>query len=574
MASFLAACDPVALKTTPEDKPVYKENATFTCVPNSQQQPSRLQRLTKFELQNTLKDLVGPNVFESVQTDFENLPADNISLDFDTVDRAVFADHVSGFSALATRLAQNIVDRDQWLTSLAGVCAMAAPISSACVTDFIRAFGLRAFRSPMTDARLQEIKADLWDGLTGYADKEKWQMLISYFLQSPEFIYRVELGDNPDTSEQGLFKLDAYQLANRLAFLLWGRMPDDELFQVAASGELLLSGGFETQIKRMVDSPNMIANFRHFTRQWLGLDQVPISNFTLPFLSHESLGNITAEAVELVRGQAIGEILDIVTYYAFYKKNGSYLDLMTTDLAMASDMELATLLYGLPKWNKSFDDKDLVHFSDPIRKGILSRAALLIEENEKSRPVLRGVYIKRRILCDDIPSPNPSDFPNGAFDPPPGNPSDSTRVSFEKRTSPVACMSCHNSINPLGFVYEIFDPLGRIQHGGVEKLYDSTGNVIGMPRINTRVHATISFPETVTLNDPGQMNETIGRSVKGPQCLVKKWYRYTQGREEKRDDGCLMGQLHDALTKTDGGLKAMILETARLKTVKFFKQGP
>ena len=69
------------------------------------------------------------------------------------------------------------------------------------------------------------------------------------------------------------------------------------------------------------------------------------------------------------------------------------------------------------------------------------------------------------------------------------------------------------------------------------------------------------------------MNRAIATSEKGSKCMALKWYRYTQGRGEKRDDGCMLQQIHKALTKNGGGIKEMIRETAKLQTLKYYRVG-
>ncbi len=63
------------------------------------------------------------------------------------------------------------------------------------------------------------------------------RVVLQSFLQSPYFLYRVEVG-TPDPARPGVSKLTGFELATRLSYLLWGTTPDDELLQLAESGGL------------------------------------------------------------------------------------------------------------------------------------------------------------------------------------------------------------------------------------------------------------------------------------------------------------------------------------------------
>src|SRR5207253_103581 len=56
-------------------------------------------------------------------------------------------------------------------------------------------------------------------------------------LQDPEVPYRIETGTS--TGQPGIYKLDSYEAASRLSFLLWGSGPDDALLDQAKAGALL-----------------------------------------------------------------------------------------------------------------------------------------------------------------------------------------------------------------------------------------------------------------------------------------------------------------------------------------------
>ncbi len=60
-----------------------------------------------------------------------------------------------------------------------------------------------------------------------------------------------------------------WQLASRLSYFLWRSMPDDELFDLAAKGQL--SKNLDAQVRRMLADPRSRALVENFAMQWLQL---------------------------------------------------------------------------------------------------------------------------------------------------------------------------------------------------------------------------------------------------------------------------------------------------------------
>jgi hypothetical protein len=95
----------------------------------------------------------------------------------------------------------------------------------------------QAYRRPATPAELarmtQLVEATVAAG-------EKWetgmQRVVQVILCSPKFLFRVEQDEQPANLETR--PLDEFQQASRLSYFLWSTMPDEELFDLAAKGEL------------------------------------------------------------------------------------------------------------------------------------------------------------------------------------------------------------------------------------------------------------------------------------------------------------------------------------------------
>ena len=75
----------------------------------------------------------------------------------------------------------------------------------------------------------------------------------------PAFLFRVEL-DPPGVAPGTSYPIGEYELASRLSYFLWSSMPDDELFALAARGQLRQD--LDAQVRRMLSDPKSAAFVR------------------------------------------------------------------------------------------------------------------------------------------------------------------------------------------------------------------------------------------------------------------------------------------------------------------------
>src|SRR5690606_28599470 len=98
-----------------------------------------------------------------------------------------------------------------------------------------------------------------------------------------------------------------------------------------------------------------------------------------------------------------------------------------------------------------------------LRKGLLTRAALLMHDTTYSRPIMRGVHARKQFLCETIPMPNPDAVDPADLVVTPPVAGSSTREQVTAKTSAQDCRSCHSLINPIGFAFENYDSVGRFR---------------------------------------------------------------------------------------------------------------
>ena len=96
------------------------------------------------------------------------------------------------------------------------------------------------------------------------------QLALQRILIDPEFLFRAER--QPANVEGGSsYPLSDLELASRLSFFLWSSIPDDELLDVAARGNLSDPTILRRQVMRMLADERANALITNFGGQWLFL---------------------------------------------------------------------------------------------------------------------------------------------------------------------------------------------------------------------------------------------------------------------------------------------------------------
>src|SRR5690606_2768197 len=147
-------------------------------------------------------------------------------------------------------------------------CVPAAPADD-CVQGFLASFGRRAYRRPLTadeQARWTMIAGQLAEG-------DPWrglQSAVAGVLQSPHFLYRVELGET-DPADPTRLRFTGWEMATRLSFLLWNGPPDDPLLDAAEHGDLYTEAGLVAEAERLLADPRARLALQDFFAQYLDL---------------------------------------------------------------------------------------------------------------------------------------------------------------------------------------------------------------------------------------------------------------------------------------------------------------
>ena len=133
----------------------------------------------------------------------------------------------------------------------------------ACAKRILSTLTRRAYRRPVTDEDLQK-PLELYHAAKSSDGFEAGiEMGLAAVLSSPEFLFRIER-DPASLASGASYRISDLELASRLSFFLWSSIPDDQLLDVAARGDLDKPAVLEREVRRMLADPrsrNLVTNF-------------------------------------------------------------------------------------------------------------------------------------------------------------------------------------------------------------------------------------------------------------------------------------------------------------------------
>ena len=315
--------------------------------------------------------------------------------------------------------------------------------------EVIKRFLRRAYRRPVTDDEVRRGVEQFNNAHTaGVSFHDAIKVVIRTTLISPKFLMKSE--HQPDTNDA--FHINDWELANRLSYFLWASMPDERLFELAASGELSKPDTLHAQVDWMIADEKSATLGSIFAAQWLGSRHLgtrirmdPIDN---PWCTESLMAAMRDETA--------------MFFHTLVKENHPIPRLIDADFSFMNE-ELAKH-YKIRGVRGA--QMQRVSLADSERGGIFGHGSLLAVTSfpYRTSPVVRG----RWVLSDVLGTPPP---------PPPPNVSQlpeeierNKRLSFRQklelhRKSP-NCYACHSQMDPLGFSLEGYDYFGRTRKPG------------------------------------------------------------------------------------------------------------
>ncbi|MFK7998620.1 MAG: DUF1592 domain-containing protein [Polyangiales bacterium] len=512
--SLMPICDPSDTECV---EPARCEDSSATTA--LEHQPIR--RLSETEYHNTMQDL-----FEGVEytpTDLVPVLTDAGFENFVSNTRQVGERDLEAFDASISGIAARASTNEAFLARHG--CAAGAP-QGECIEGFVREFGRRAFRRPLTDAEQTDYRNLVAEITTEIDLAGGIETMIASALMSPEFLYRVE--------SRGESQASSYAIASRISYLLWQSMPDDVLFDAAASGQLASADQLAAQARRMLDDPRATNSIVDFHRQWLRFSRMDESKYAAksPTLFPEWTPALRTAVQEEVRRFVEHVAEDDATLASLY-----------TDRTAFVNAELAEL-YGLP----AVDGWTEVELPADERSGILTRANFLAGTGIAGHgsPVHRGIFVYESLLCNHlggVPDDADTSVPEEAPD------DQTTRELYEEITAAPSCRGCHARVNPIGFTFENYTSTGAYRTREHGRDIDATGALAGSDQADPVDNAL-------------ELSENLALSEVAHACTADKWTTYMLGRrldESVQDDVCFAERIQQTFLSSGGDMRELLV---------------
>ncbi len=408
----------------------------------------------------------------------------------------------------------------------------------ACAEKFVRDFGLRAYRRPLTQDEEKSFLLLYDRAAPTFGHEPALGAILESMLQSPQFLYRIE-APNSETSSD-VVALGPYELASRLSYFLWGSMPDEQLLAEAAANRLSNAEQIEAQARRLLADERAEARIREFHTQWLDVDR----------LNSVARNGAPAGAVDSWR-----ESLLRFTDRVFWSEGSRVSELYNSDKIYV-DATLAEL-YSI---DRDSSETGWTGVRVPgQRHGLLTQPGFMAlhAHAAQSSPIQRGVFVRERIFCEPVMPPPPSVNNN----PPDPDPSLTTRERFAVHTEQPACARCHELIDPLGFGFEGYDQLGRFRTEENGLPIDTSGGLVELKE------AALNGP----FNTPEELAARVAESETVLSCLGKKWFTFALGRPHGEKDDCSIEQAVASSAAQGGSLQELLIALTTTDSFRYRK---
>lgn len=496
--------------------------------------PSGLRRLTLSQYRASLADLLGGqvNLPASLEPD---VPVDGL-IAIGATEVPISALGVEQYDEAARAVAQQVF-ADSARRSALVPCAPSLT-DPGCARSSLAAFGRRAWRRPLEADELTRYVAlhttvanafqDPWKGL---------EFAIAALVQSPNFLHRVELAEaDPQSPGGARYRADA--LASRLSYFLWGTTPDEALLEAAESGALLTADGLRAQVDRLLASPRLRPALLEFFSEHLGLTR-------LETLQRDPVRYPAAGPALFVAMR--GELDRVLSDYALTPRD--FRDVLTSDSTWVN-AELGAI-YGVSAPAMSFAK---VQFPPgQARAGLMGLSGVLAatSHGDRSSPTARGVFVRRKLLCQVIAPPPP----NVSTELPVADPNANltTRERLDEHRSNPTCAGCHAAIDPIGLGLENYDAVGTYRAMEAGKPIDPRGVLDGVTfegaaQLGAALKGNSAFVSCLTQH---LYSQAVGHSVTpGEKVTVKAL------QQAFASSGYQVGALISAIARSDGFLLA------------------
>lgn len=446
-----------------------------------------------------------------------NFPADDRSVGYErgtTISKAW--DQAVTEAAMS---AAEVIDKN--LDRLAGT-KLGAPDRKEKLLKLAGEFVETAFCRPLTEEqRLRYVETQF---KTAKSPELAVKRVVILTLKSPRFLYPVLREEE---------KPDTYAVAARLALNLWDSLPDRHLLKAVRDGKLNTPEQVRAYAQQMVADPRTKAKLHGFFHHWLDLEHAEHTSKDL-----KAFPGFNTEVLADLRDSLL-EFIDQVVW----NEKSDYRELLRADYLLLND-RLAKF-YGQSVKGDAFQR---VSFDPKQRAGVVTHPYLLssMAYSRQTSPIHRGVFLTRNIVGMSLkPPPMAVAFEDSHF-----NPSLTMREKITELTRSNACMSCHSTINPLGFSLENFDAIGRWRTKDNNK------------PVNPVAEFSDEEGKTIRLTGPRDIVNYVADNPSGHRAFIRHLFNHTVKQQIPAYGPQVLDKLQASFSASGCNIQKMLVEIA------------
>ena len=397
----------------------------------------------------------------------------------------------------------------------------------------LRPIAERAWRRKPRDGELDPIVRLVQSKAVKMSDLDALKEGIVAILASPSFLL-LNLGDSGP----------ADRLATKLSYFLQSTIPDGKVREEVRSGRLDDFRGVRSLLQRQVDQSRVEEFLEQFPRAWLELDRI---NFMAPDPDRYPLYDRKRLSEDMVN--------EVLRFFRHVVEN----NLPVTELLSANysfinaDLAKVYQVEGVPE-----DSTLRKHtFTGGRRGGLLGMGAFLTltADSLGTSPIHRGVYVMENFLGIHPPPP-PADV---NITEPDVRQAKTIKQILAAHASDATCASCHSGIDPYGYAFENFDPVGTWRDNYTEHIaprpsrqalleteeHDRLRAAEGLPPLPRpwenkpiRVDASAKFSSGIEYRDIIEFRQYILNEENRDRfvrCFITKLLTYANGAEPNNE---------------------------------------
>lgn len=476
---------------------------------------SPLRRLTINEYDNTIEYLFG-----DASRPAERLIDDErgvVSADARIVSELIAGQYMNAAEDISLRATEDLDE----LLGCGGVN------DEACVRGFVESQGRLSYRRPLESGEVDAL-VEVFNVIAGEFDTRSGvRAVIEAMLQSPSFLYRVEI---PALDAGPIVRLSGYEVATRLSYLLLQTSPTDALLTRAAAGELDTDEGVEAVARELLAGAGASTAIESFFHHYLELDKLDgLTKDTDTFPDYnEEIGRL----FEAETAAFVAEIIE--------SENGDWRELLTADWTMMN----GALSEYYRQGDVSGDEFVRVPLDGRYHSGFITQGSITATRgrSDSTDPVHRGMFVRAKLLCGMIP-----DVPEGLqIEAPDPDPTLTYREQLEEHRANEDCAVCHRLMDPLGFSMEFFGGDGRYRENDNGLEIDATGEIVGSD-------------SNGTFDGVPELAERVIASQEAQACFGEAFFEFGAGRAVSDQDDCTLANMLGSFSEGEFDIRELIV---------------